>query len=369
MSKPIRVLHVVRKMDFGGVQLMLMNYYRNINRNLVQFDFLVQGNQNSTFDEEIRSLGGKIHNVTSMKDNLIKYNKDVRRILEKNNYEIVHAHQNFANIHSLTQAHKSKIKAIISHSHNAYPEKSVIKQIIKKFIQYRINKISTEKYACSIKAGEWLYGKKQLKKGFVKIINNGIDSEKFKFNKEISDKVRNELKIKNNFVIGHIGNFSNQKNHDFLIDIFNEIYKIKQNAKLVLVGIGELEEVIKKKVRNLGLENQVIFLGKRSDVNSLMQAFDVLVFPSLFEGLPVVLIEAQASGLKSIVSKEITSEVKITELIDYISLAESSKYWAENIIKYDNREERKDTSNLIKDNGYDIREEAKKLEKLYLKMI
>ncbi|MEV5037243.1 glycosyltransferase family 1 protein [Peribacillus frigoritolerans] len=369
MSKPIRVLHVVRKMDFGGVQSMLMNYYRNINRELVQFDFLVQGNEPGFFDNEITSLGGKIYQVTPMKENLLKYHRDVKSILRKTNYKIVQAHQNFANIHSLTQAHWSKIEVIISHSHNAFPERSVFKQIIKKFIQYRINKISTYKFACSKKAGEWLYGREQLENGKVKIINNGIVSEEFKYNQEISNKIRKDLNITGKFVIGHIGNFSSQKNHNFLIDIFNDVYKEKKEAKLVLVGIGELEQIVKEKVIKLGLEKQVLFLGKRSDVSSLMQAFDILVFPSLYEGLPVVLVEAQASGMKCIISKDITDEVKITDLIESISLNEPSNYWAKNVVNYSYGFERNDTSKLIEDNGYDIKVEAKRLENLYLEMI
>ena len=240
-KKPIRVLHFILSLDMGGVQLMLMNYYRNIDKNLVQFDFVVQGKKEGFFEEEVKSYGGKIFRVTSLKENFFKYNKEVRELLIKEPYQVVHIHHNFANIHAATQAKRAKVKYIISHSHAAYPEKSFYKKIIKSLIRYRLNKIANYKFACSKKAGQWLYGERQITKDKVMIMNNAINVNDFSFSNKKREEIRKRLDLDDFFVIGHVGSFTKSKNHEFLLNIFQSIHKKNKKTKLVLIGEGELK--------------------------------------------------------------------------------------------------------------------------------
>ena len=197
------------------------------------------------------------------------------------------------------------------------------------------------------------------------IVNNGIDTEKFVFDKQVRDKIRTGLKIENKFVVGHIGRFSYQKNHEFLIDIFNEVYKKNSNAVLLLLGCGELEKQIREKVHILGLDKAVIFNGTVSNANEFYQAMDCFVLPSHFEGLGIVAVESQASGLKTLCSDVVPKEAQITNLLEFMSLSDTAEAWAEKVLSYDNRYGRRDMSDEIKKSGFDIKYSAKQLEGLY----
>lgn len=365
INKPIRVLHIVRKMDIGGVQMMLMNYYRNIDRNLVQFDFVVQGEASGYFDDEIVSLGGNIYHVSSIKE-LPEYYFELYKLLKNNQFDIVHVHHNYANFHGLLIAFFAGVKVRISHSHNTPPENRIIKKVIKRVLRVFINLISTNRFACSKVAFEWLYGSKfKIGNSNDYIINNAIDVSKFMFDEHTREVVRSELDISNDIVIGHIGSFSDQKNHRFIIKIFTEIQRINSNSSLLLVGDGPLKEHIKNEIDKLGLRKKVKFMGNRNDVNKLLQAFDVFIFPSLYEGLGIVLVEAQSSGVICIASDTITKEVALTDLVSYKSLSDDPKEWAEQIINSVNLKKRIDRSSEIRKNGYDILQESKRLEDIY----
>ncbi|GIP39898.1 hypothetical protein J31TS4_31780 [Paenibacillus sp. J31TS4] len=222
--------------------------------------------------------------------------------------------------------------------------------------------------ACSNVAGDWLFGKVRLKTNKSKplLINNAIESEKFQFNPNTRRDIRAVLGIKDKFVIGHVGRFSEQKNHEFLIDIFKDIIIRKSNSVLLLIGKGDMEERIRKKVISLGLEGSVLFLGERSDIHTIMQAMDVFVLPSLYEGLPVVAIEAQASGLKCFLSDSIARDSDITGDVEFITLNGSTEDWVKKLLHYYKGYERQDTLNKIIDKGYDIKNSAAWLEKLYI---
>lgn len=220
---------------------------------------------------------------------------------------------------------------------------------------------------CSELAGRWLFGKKTYNAGKVVLLNNAIELEKFSYNEKIRNKKRKELKIKKNqIVIGHIGRFVTQKNHTFLIDIFNEIYKENNNTVLLLVGQGPLVEEIKEKVNQLRLTDHVQFLGQRNDANELYQAFDIFILPSLYEGLPVVGVEAQSAGLLCIFSSDMTKETKVLRSTRFISLS-SPEEWSNIILETYKNHQRKDTKKEITRNGFDIEKEAKKLERIYLR--
>ena len=273
-------------------------------------------------------------------------------------------------------AEKAGIKIRIAHSHSTSNPKEWKKNLLKNILRPFSKKYANVYFACSELAGRWLFGNKTFDEGKVTIINNAIDVEKFVYNEDIRKKVRNDLKEKckleiddDTLVVGHIGRFVKQKNHDFLIDIFNEVHKRKENSVLVLVGQGPLQKEIEEKVNKLGLQDCVLFLGQRNDANELYQAMDVFVLPSLYEGLGMVLIEAQYAGLNCYCSEAVPKEAYLSNLLTKITLTESSSKWAEKIIDGQNKFTRKDMTEELKDSRYDIKKETKKLEKEYFKLL
>lgn len=370
MDKKLRILQITGTMNMGGIENFLINLYRCIDRSKIQFDFIINdtGKEN-IFEKEIEILGGKIFKIPSIVNKgHFAYIKTLRKIFRENNYQIVHSHYNTISGFILNEAKKCGIKNRIAHSHTA-PGKDIrytrLSGFYKMYSKSLINKNSTLRFACSKEAGQWLYGNNDFK-----IIKNGIIAKKYIYDIKIRENKRKELNLlKNDIVISHIGSFSDVKNHNFIIRIFNELVKLNSNYKLILVGDGELRTEIEKQVKNLNLIERVLFLGIRQDVNELLQAFDLFLFPSLYEGLPVTMIEAQASGLKSFISDTISKEVDLNcKLIEWLSLNKSAKEWAvyiDNNKKY----ERKNTFEKIKVAGYDSEENAKKIEKLYLELL
>lgn len=299
----------------GGLENFIMNIYRKIDREKIQFDFLVTREEKGIFDQEIESLGGKIYNIPKMEIvGYVKYCKILYNFFKKHNeYKIVHCHRDALCAVYLNQARKANIPIRIAHSHNTNiidkdGLKGYLRITIKNFLKKFINKNATDFFACSKEAGQWLFGEYISEKELV-IIKNGIDVDKYKYNEKIAFQIRRELEIdEDTFLIGHVGRFDLQKNHKFLIEIINKIDKKISNYKVCLVGDGILKDEIVNLVKQYHLEEKILFLGIRSDVNKLMMSFDLFLFPSLFEGLGIVLIEAQATGLKCIVSDTIPLE-------------------------------------------------------------
>lgn len=320
MNKPIRILHVFGRLNRGGAEMMIMTLYRNIDRTKVQFDFIVHANEKCAFEDEVRFLGGNIYKVPRYNGkNHFQYKKAWNEFFQNHpEYKIIHGH-----IRSTASIYLKIAKKLglitIAHSHNT-SSGGGFSAVVKNILQYPIRSIADYLFACSRAAGEWLYGKRACKGDNFFILNNAIDTEKFIFNEETRLKKRKELQIEDKFVIGHVGRFHPQKNHYFLIDIFKEIYNINKNSVLLLIGDGDLKKSIQEKVEDLGLSNNVVFTGVRPNVPELLQAMDVFLFPSLYEGLPVALIEAQAAGLPCIVSDKITTDTKITDLISFVPL-------------------------------------------------
>lgn len=365
--KPIRILNVVTRMDAAGIETLLMNLYRNIDREKIQFDFLTHREEAGFYDEEILKLGGRIYSVPSINPfHHKRYIKSLEKFFEDHDeYKIVHSHINTYSMYPLRAAKNAGVPIRIAHSHIAsvpFDKKTPFRI----YTKAKLKEYSTHNFACSQIAGKWLYGLKAIKKDNFKVINNSINATLYKYNKKTREIIRNELGIEGKFVVGHIGRFTEQKNHIFLINIFKLVYDKNKNARLLLVGEGEDEVLIRNKVIELGLEKCVIFTGIRNDVEDLLQAMDVFVFPSLYEGLGMVVIEAQAAGLKCIVSNNIPKEAFITDLIYDISLKESRTIWAEKILEYSYGYERRDTFKNIYDAGYDIHKTVTLLEEFYL---
>jgi glycosyltransferase involved in cell wall biosynthesis len=360
----IRVLQVLASLDRGGAESMIMNIYRNIDRNKIQFDFVVNERETEyAYEAEIRELGGRIYHMPSYKiANYFTYKRAWKRLLcEHPEWSIVHGHHTSPAFIYLTVAN-SLNRVTIAHSHTAGSERS-LKSRAKVLTRYPLRYIADYLFACSSSAAKWMFGTHSAS---ASIINNAIDVKKFIFNEITRKEKRREFQIGDNFLIGNVGSFSTPKNHEFLIDIFKDIHDINDKTALILIGNGNLCPTIKKKVANLGISNSVIFTGIRSDVPDILQAIDVFLFPSLYEGLPVTLVEAQAAGLKVIASDTITNEVKLTELVEFISLTEPASYWAEKVLQYVDGYERKNTWNEICKAGYDVEENAKWLEDYYL---
>lgn len=365
--EPLRVLQFGMTPNPGGVESFIMNYYRKINHKKIQFDF-VNMYEKIAYEDEIEELGGNVYKVPHFKKNPIKNYFEIKKIIKENNYNIIHVNMlSAAYIYPILAAKKCKIKCIIAHSHNSSTPPGIVRKILDNFNKTKL-KHATHFFACSKKAGKWLFG--DINEGKkIKIINNAIDTSKYVYDVNTRKSVRNSLKIKDKFVVGHVGRFQYQKNHEFLIDVFYGVLKNQPNAILLLIGEGDEKSKIIDKVKELGIEDNVIFMGTRSDVNELMQAMDIFLLPSHFEGNPLVAIEAQAAGLKCILSDTITNEVKIIQSVSFMSINNSPDSWINEITKYQNGYKRENAYQKVKSTGYDVDSEVKWMEKFYYNFI
>ncbi|MHC5269462.1 glycosyltransferase family 1 protein [Enterococcus sp. LJL98] len=372
MSEPIRILHVFGEMNRGGAETMIMNIYRNIDRSKIQFDFVVHTDEECAFDKEIEELGGTIYRVPRYTGkNHGKYKKAWLNFFEINsNHQIIHGHIRSTAAIYLKIAKKYRLKTII-HSHST-ASGTGFSAMVKDLYQYPIRFIAENFLACSTDAGRWLFGKKKIEQCQFCIIRNAIESDKFRYNESLRDYMRKEFQIDNKFVIGHVGRFVHAKNHTFLIEIFKEISDINSSAVLLLVGEGEEKKNIEKKVRDLGLTSRVIFTGVRDDIPNILQALDVFLFPSLFEGLGLAVIEAQASGLPSIISDNIPLEVEITNLVKFISLKAEKTAWAKEVLAFDNYHKDRgkvDNKEHFKNSGYELEDTVSFIEEYYYSLL
>lgn len=366
-KEPIRIAQIIGKWVGGGVESVVMNYYRHINTSKIQFDFICDSDSTNIPYEEIKSLGGKVVLIPPYQK-IFKYHKELKKVLKEGNYKIAHSHINTLSIFSLFAAKMAKVPIRIAHSHSTTNPKEKRKNFLKQLLRPFSKVFATDLFCCSELSGRWLFGNKVYDEGKVFLLNNAIDLEKFKYNEEIRKNKRKELGIKDDtLVIGHIGRFVEQKNHRFLIDIFNELKKEENNVLLLLAGDGPLITEMKKKVKRLGFSSSVKFLGQIKDANELYQAMDVFLLPSLYEGLPVVGIEAQTSGLFCIFSSSMTKETKVLDSTIFISLEENPKKWS-NVILSSKDYKRKNEIKSMTDKNFNIIKESKKLEDKYLSL-
>ena len=358
--EPIRIAQVVGKMVNGGVEAVVMNYYRHIDREKVQFDFIVDEDSTVIPKDEIESLGGRIFMVPPYQK-LNKYISALIKLFKENKYKIVHSHINTLSVFPLFAAKRAGVPVRIAHNHSTAAKGETKKNILKYMLRPFAKVYATHYAACSKYAAEWLFGKKSMERGEITIFNNAIDLDKFKYDKNVQNEVRKELGIEDKFVIGHVGRFCYQKNQEFLIDVFEEVYKQNPNAVLMLIGDGSNRKKIEKKVGQQNLEDSVLFLGNRNDVNRLYQAMDVFVLPSRYEGLGMVAVEAQFCGVKTVISDRVPDDAKVLDNIVSLPLTCSIKDWAYNILTKNN------FGKIYggKYEAYDISKCAVKLEKYY----
>lgn len=364
LNNPIRILQISYSMDLGGAETLIMNIYRNIERSKLQFDFLLHSDKESAYDNEIRRLGGRIYRIPRFLGyNKLSYDKALTAFLiEHPEYQILHDHLMDSATETFRVAKKLG-RTTIAHSHIAQTDFS-LSNAIRSFYRRNICKYTDYRFACSEEAGKWLY----RNKGEFSVVRNGIETSKFRFSEESREKHRKELGIaEGERAIVHIGRFVEQKNHKRLVGIFKEIVALNKETKLILIGEGPLKGEIEKQVEKLNLEDKVIFLGARKDVNELLSAFDVFLLPSLYEGLPLTLVEAEASGLWCVFSDCLTEEVRlIPSLMNPVSLSSQDMVWAETVLEAETIKNREDACTLVEKAGFDIKETAMKLEKFYL---
>ena len=354
---PIRILHVFGRMDRGGAETMVMNLYRNIDRNLIQFDFAVHTTDICDYEKEISGLGGKIYRFPQFNGiNIMNYMNSWKNFLKKHQeYKIIHGHMySIASIYLLIS--KRYGLYTIAHSHST-SNGSGIKSIVKDIFCLPLKYICDYKMACSIDAAKWLFGEKIIRENSFHLLKNAINLEEYSCKNEI-------LPNKEGIVCGHIGRFVEVKNHRFLVDVFFEYHKLDPSATLILIGTGELEDIIREYVVKLGLEKAVFFLGNQKNVKKHLRKMDVFIFPSMYEGVPLALVEAQASGIQCFISDTISDEVCITSCINKLSLKESASVWArcikgKNLMK-------KNTHSELRNAGYDIENTVQWLSEFYI---
>ena len=365
----LRVLHSVSNMARAGIETMLMNYYREMDRSRIQFDFLANKPVPGEYDEEIRSMGGRVFVSPGLNPlHYPRYRRYMAELLRDNpDIRIVHAHNEAMGYYALQSARDAGIRVRIAHAHNTriirdykYPLKMACKQLLPG--------AATDYWSCGRDAGIYYYGKKRWNaSGF--ILRNAVDVQRFGFRPEIRERRRRLLGLEDCFVIGHVGRFNVQKNHSRLLDIFAETAGKAPEARLILIGTGELEQAVKEKARAIGIRNRVIIPGQIEDVSEWYQVMDCFVLPSLFEGLPVVGIEAQAAGLPCVFSDRVTDEALLSPEAHRVSLRADNVEWARQILAAGRAEtDRTQGMDIVRRAGYDIHTEARKLQERYLEM-
>jgi len=374
-TEPVKVLYFVDRMLRGGIQSLVIDWVSRFDKNKIHVDFLLlDDGKEYELEQTLKELGCTVYKLKGIwvktPIDFIKYKYAVKKFFkEHHDYKVVHMHSSSKNYMILKYAKKYGIPIRIAHSHNIdFQTKNPLKKLIGNLFKKPLIKYATDYFACSKIAGEWLFGKDIVESDKFKVIHNAIDYDKFKYNDDIRNEIRRKLGLNDSdIVVGHVGRFVTQKNHSFLIDVFYKCYEQNNNYKLLLVGTGELEELIKEKVRSLGIENNVIFAGFQSNVNDYMQAMDLFVLPSLFEGLGLVLVEAQAGGLPCFcTANTIPKDVEILNNLQFISLNDSALEWSKKIISSKLRINDNNTYIEFKKKNYLISDIVNELEDKYM---
>ena len=366
-----RILMVVGTLECGGAESLVMNLFRNIDHDKFIFDFVTLSNQDGFFSEEIKKLGGKIYYFPKYKIyNGISFRRKWKNFFKehKGEYEIIHTHHSSSVAIILKIAKKYGLYTV-AHSHSAGWEKSV-RGLLNRMFSRGARKVADYFLACSYPAGVTQFGKKVVDdESRFKVVANGIPSDKYIYNVEIRNKIRKQLELSDDVhLYGHVGRFVQAKNHSYLLKVFSELLKKDPNSKLILLGNGELKEDIISQANALGVYENLIMPGVVNTVNEYMQAMDYFIFPSSYEGLPVTLVEAQASGLKCLISKNISDDVVLTDLVESYSIDLDPREWANRILENINYS-RQNTSELIKKAGFDINSSVEFLTNFYTKVL
>ncbi len=362
MAKRVLIV-MTTALGLDGISSMVLNHFKHFHADQLEYEFVIWNEAPDDLRSEIESRGGIIHTLPLRTKKPLQYYRALKRLMLERSYSIIHAQGNSSTLYlEMLAAKRAGIPNRIPHSHNSMCSYLTLHKLLKN----RFSQSYTHAFACSKKAGDWLF------RGPYEIVNNGIELEKFTFKSEIRDQLRSAFGLNGKKVVGHVGNYNYAKNHDFLIDIFAALVNRDDTYRLILVGAGELMETVRQKIKKLELNAYVLILGPRTDAPDLFQAMDCLVMPSRFEGLPLVLVEAQASGVPCVVSDQITQEINITDLLTYVPLEKDPEQWAGIIAglpRQDRCRKSIEAGEKLRNAGYDIKLEARKLENRYLDLI
>lgn len=373
----IKILYVLNNaLDRGGTESVVLNYYYALQHDdTIQIEFALHATQseieNSSLTRQLILSGGVVHLITPRRIDFKKERYDLKILLLKGNYDIVHSHSDAIGADVLKLAKECGVKVRIAHCHNTNftinPDsfKNVVKWCYLNICRLRIRYVANYFMACSVSAAIWLFGENKAKITY--ILNNAINVSKYSFSEEKRKKIRNQFRLDNKYVIGHVGRLSYQKNHEFLIRIFSEIHKTNANSILMLIGEGELRTELEALCKKLGIAKDVIFCGASDNVGDILSAFDVFAFPSRYEGLSLALVEAQANGLHCVVNntEKVSKAADLTGQITWVPI-EDKNGWINALIREYPRNQNANTA--IKAHGYDLTEEASKLRKYYIKL-
>lgn len=366
MSEPKKVLIAGFTENKGGMESYVMNIYRNCDREKLQFDFVTFCDKEVAYSDEITSLGGRVFHIPRKKQSVKEHYGMMKKIFENTPYEAVYFQFNMKplSLDLFRYAKKYGVKKRIIHSHNTTePKMSVKDRIREKLADMKLDKYVNYRFACSYDAGKWMFGNRDYK-----VIPNCVNCDDFKYDTDRRNAKRRELGLENKYVIGTVGRLQPAKNPEYIIDIVNALAKRDKDVMLLHIGDGELKGSIDNKVKSLNLQDNVRLLGQRSDISDLMNVMDTFILPSLHEGFPIVLVEAQATGLRCYVADNITRDCNITGNVKYLPIDVTPEVWAETIAQ-DKDIERRDMSDIVRKKGYDIKTMAEEMEKLFLSQI
>jgi glycosyltransferase involved in cell wall biosynthesis len=355
-------------MGRGGAETFLMKVYRNIDRSKIQFDFLVSMRRGTDYEDEIEHLGGNIYLGYRRRNHPLKMYRLIKELVNKKHYKIVYSSSNMAvSFIDLIFAKRGGALLRVMRSSSSSVD-SALMRFLHKIFRATLSDIANLCIAPSTEAGVWMFGKKIIKQEKLTIIKNGLHLDEYHFNEQCRIKIRNELAIGDKFLLGHVGRFAYVKNHEYIVKVFSEIHCLLPDSALILVGDGEKLASLRKQASDAGLAENVHFVGERDNVPEYLMAMDLLIFPSFREGMPNVVIEAQATGLHCLVSDRVTREVAVTDLVEFLDIDAPPKVWADRALSFTKSFEREDKIDELRAKGYDIADSAKFLENCYLKV-
>lgn len=362
----MKVLVLITKMDRGGAETFVMNYMRHFNRDVIQYDFLVNRQEPGAYEEEIQDLGGHIYRMSPMYPQYFaRYKREFRAFIREHpEYRIIHSNLEERSYFPLRIASEEGVPVRIAHAHNVYRGVNP-KMVFRDYFRSRLPPYVTDKFACSLQAGKWLFGNGVLSDRRFKIVRNAIEVDRYAYRPKVREDLRMRLSLGQRLVVGNTGRLTGQKNQAFLMDVFSAVKKVRRDAVLLLVGEGELKRSLERKADELGIRSSVIFAGSVPDVEDYLQVMDVFVFPSLYEGLPLSMVEAQAAGLPCIASDRVPRSVKLTSSVSFLSLEDRPESWADKVLRSADSK-RCDRRDSVRQGGYDIRDAAPKLQDFYL---
>lgn len=371
MAEAIRVLHVFGATNLGGAESRVMDLYRTIDKTKVQFDFVIHTDKECYFDKEIIELGGRIFHVPPFRVyNIFSYKRAFRELFEEHSeFKVVHGHMTSTASIYLPIAKKAGIRTTIAHARSAGVDKGV-KGRLTRFLRRNLAKKADVLLACSKLAGQAVFGRKAWENGRVIFVPNAIEALKYRYDQNVREQVRKELGLEDKLVIGHVGSFRYAKNHEYLINVFGEILKLyaerkmDKNSELVLLGEGKLMDGVKRQVERLGISDHVLFLGNRRDVWKYYQAFDYIIFPSRYEGMPGTIVEAQVAGVKCLISDRISDDTIYTDLVKQKDIDLDPEKWAREVLDDLNYERRDYYDNAV-EAGFDVVGQTQKMLNFY----